>query len=160
MKFTDIDETKSDFFDKLEYFYKDKIKTCVKTTEEVLIYMNEKYGLIYLSESDLAARKIDSYHDVKRETLRFNNLIIYELNRMIESEKKYNYHEKHFGKDYPILIFYDKENDFLDSNCTLLQLEIKIMRGINTNDINSHSSKFKIYLNSLYLLDWSMATHS
>lgn len=79
---------------------------------------------------------------------------------MIESEKKYNYHEKHFGKDYPILIFYDKENDFLDSNCTLLQLEIKIMRGINTNDINSHSSKFKIYLNSLYLLDWSMATHS
>lgn len=58
MKFTDIDETKSDFFDKLEYFYKDKIKTCVKTTEEVLIYMNEKYGLIYLSESDLAARKI------------------------------------------------------------------------------------------------------
>lgn len=157
MEFKDIDETKHDFFDKLEVYYQNQIFPCKKTPEDVLDYINRIFGLTLLEESDLTAKKIESYHDVEQVIDKFNNLFIYELNLGSASKKFYKYHEEHYSKGYPILIFYSKEENFLDSNCVLLQCELKIMQGIDTNDINSHSARFKEYLNSMYLLEWSMA---
>lgn len=157
MKFTDIDETKPDFFDKLEVYYKNQIIACKKTIEEVFDYINRRYGLTLLVESDLKAKKVESYHDVEQVIGKFNNLFIYELNLGSASKKFYKYHEEHYSKGYPILIFYSREEDFLDSNCALLQCELKIMQGIDRSDIDSHSFRFKEYLNSMYLLEWSMA---
>lgn len=157
MKFVDIDETKPDFFYKLKEFYKDKIIIGRKTTGEVLDYIEQKYGINYLTESDWTAKKLGSYHEVKQMVCRYDDLLIYELNPAGESQKYYKYHESRYTKKYPILIFYSKEKDILDANCPLLQFEIKIVQGIEKSDIDSHSAGFKDYLNSLYLLDWAMA---
>lgn len=77
MEFKDIDETKPDFFDKLEVYYKNQIFPCKKTTEDVLDYINRIFGLTLLEESDLKAKKLESYHDVKQVIDKFNNLFIY-----------------------------------------------------------------------------------
>lgn len=157
MEFIDLDETKSDFFDKLEIYYQNQIFPCKKTTGDVLNYINRTFGLTLLGENDLTAKKIESYHDVEQVIDKFNHLFIYELNLGSATEKFYKYHEAHYSKGYPILIFYCREEDFLDSNCALLQYVLKILQGIDSDDIDSHSSRFKDYLNSMYLLEWSMA---
>lgn len=157
MEFKDIDETKPDFFDNLKVYYQNQIFPCKKTTKDVLDYINRIFGLTLLEESELKSKKLESYHDVKQVIDKFNNLFIYELNFGSASKKYYKYHEEHYSKGYPILIFYSREEDYLDSNCALLQYELKILQGIDSSDIDSHSSRFKEYLNSMYLLEWSMA---
>ncbi len=158
MEFKDIDETKPDFFDKLKVYYKNQIFPCKKTTEEVIDYISQKFGLTLLEENELRSKKMESYHDVAQAIAKFNNLFIYELNYGSATRRFYKYHEKRFFKGYPILIFYSREEDYLDSNCALLQSELRILKGIDSSDIDSQSSGFKDYLNSMYLLEWSMAT--
>ncbi len=155
MEFKDIDATKPDFFKQLEVYYRDKIVPCKKSKEEVFDQIDRVFGLTLLQESDLKARKLDSYHDVKQAFAVCSHLGIYELNRNSASKKYYQYHEDRFSKEYPILIFYSREEDYLDSNCSLLQFEIKIMQGIEASDIDSRSSGFKDYLNCMYLLEWA-----
>lgn len=156
MEFKDIDETKPDFFNKLEVYYQNQIFPCKKTKKDVFCYIDRIFGLTLLEESDLKARKLEYYYDVEQVIDKFNNLSIYEMNLSNASKKFYKYHEEHFFKGYPILIFYSREEDFLDSNCALLQCELKILQGIDTSDIESHSYRFKEYLNNMYLLEWSM----
>lgn len=153
MEFKDIVATKPGYFDQLEVYYQDKIYPCKKTNDEVLDQIDRVFGLTLLDESDLKVRKLDTYHDVKQAIAACNHLYIYELNLSSASKKYYKYHEERFSKEYPILIFYSREEDYLDSNCPLIQFEIKIMQGIDKSDIDSRSSGFKNYLNSMYLLD-------
>lgn len=153
MKFEDIEATKPGFFDQLEVYYQDKIYPCKKTNDEVLDQIDQVFGLTLLDESDLKVRKLETYHDVKQAIAACSHLYIYELNLSRASKKYYKYHEECFSKEYPILIFFSREEDYLDSNCPLLQFEIKIMQGIDKSDIDSRSFGYKNYLNSMYLLD-------
>lgn len=156
MKIKDIDVTKPDFFNKLEMYYQNQIIPCKKTREEILDHIDRKFGLTLLEKGDLKARRLESFHDIAQVIDKFNDLLVYEMNLNNASINFYKYHEDHFFKGYPILIFYSREEDFLDSNCGLLQFELKILQGIDTSDIVSRSRRYKDYLNSMYLLEWSM----
>ncbi len=61
MEFKDIDETKPDFFNKLEVYYQNQIFPCKKTKEDVFGYIDRIFGLTLLEESDLKARKLGKH---------------------------------------------------------------------------------------------------
>ena len=59
------------------------------------------------------------------------------------------YYQRFFNKSYVCLV-YDPNLDIFYSNCSLFEVYIKIIRGINEEEIVKNTFKYRDYLNTMY----------
>lgn len=59
------------------------------------------------------------------------------------------YYQRFFNKSYVCLV-YDPNLDTFYSNCSLFEAYIKIIRGINEEEIVKNTFKYRDYLNTMY----------
>ena len=137
-----IDETKSNYIEQLQTMYQKDIVVPEMKYKEFLEKLYEKFSL---KETTLSG--------IDKVTSNLINLDRSKIWIVINDESVKNfykyYYQRFFNKSYVCLV-YDPNLDTFYSNCSLFEAYIKIIRGINEEEIVKNTFKYRDYLNTMY----------
>lgn len=153
MKF---DNTSNNFIEQLKEAYCDKIIKVKKTTEEVIEYCKEAYGLIPMSDIEgldyLGISMIDNIKNllnvVDDSKIKFK---IFRLEENYQTKKFYQYYNDRFYGNLRVYVYHEVFTDKLFSNCELFELKLSLLRGVDKLEIQNETRNYIEYLNNCYL---------
>lgn len=144
-----INTTDCNYFDKLKSLYKNKVIKGKKSNSEILEHLN----IISVTEKNLDYMGMEilseeiKFRNIKESECVFN---IYQLIYDKSSKKFYDYYRKRYENMLNIYIYHEVKSDTIFSNCTLLDLYMTILKGIEEIHIENSSKEYLIYLDTLY----------
>ena len=130
-----IDETKSNYIEQLQTMYQKDI------------VVPEKFSL---KETTLSGIDKVTYATLNSNLINLDRSKIWIVinDESVKNFYKY-YYQRFFNKSYVCLV-YDPNLDTFYSNCSLFEAYIKIIRGINEEEIVKNTFKYRDYLNTMY----------
>lgn len=140
------------FMSDLKREYSDCIKTPYKGAKAVLEILMYKFDL----HRELVMEKLDNITYATLDTLPINISCTTEIYIVEDNEKShdfYLYFHSRYALQPRLCIVYDEKMDTLCSNCSLLEMYITILHGIDIHEIECDSVKYHNYLNTLYSFD-------
>jgi len=152
-----ISTTNKDFPNQLKEMYKDVILKTKKTGKEVIDLINKEYGITFISTLD----ELDAIGKSKIDELKFllqNNddmcikefqFETFRLEKGILTDNFYTYYHDRY-QDGQIYIYHELQTDKLFSNCSLLELKLIILAGIEKSNIENETREYFSYLNTCY----------
>lgn len=153
----DIVTTNKDFPDQLKEMYKDRTLETKKTGKEVIDFINKEYGITLISNLDeldaIGKSKIDELKfllqnkdDICIKEFQFE---IFRLDKGILTDKFYLYYHDRY-QDGLIYVYHESQTDKLFSNCSLLELKLLILSGLEKSDVENETREYFSYLNTCY----------
>jgi hypothetical protein len=154
-----IRATDCDFFDQLKNEYGNRITPGKRSTREVIEYIKQNYGLISLNDINVLDYAAKLYVEVLQNNLLINSIKndfkfeIYQLEQNNDTYKFYDYYHRHFKGDFSIYVYHEVELDKLFSNCSLFELKLAILNGVDETDIKNDTREYFNYLNNYYIYE-------
>lgn len=149
----EINPISPDFFSYLIEKYQNKIIIPYKNGKELLKTLKTQYCFepIKFEEAMMEMRGFVTDVNITKEESE-----VYLLKKNNSSELFYKYHAVRFFPRSKILLLINKDTDEFISNDHLFQTKINILRGINREDVDNFTQKFKVYLNLFYVYDLAL----
>lgn len=153
----DVNPFSSNFFPCLMEKYRDKIVEPYKSCEELLDTLKLMYcfELISYEEAMIEMRGFITDNDITKEKSTF-----YLLKPDNSSEIFYRDHTARFFPESRIILLLDKDKEKFIANNHLFQLKVNILRGINREEADNFTHKFKEYLNFFYVYDMALKNNN
>ena len=142
-----IDETKSNYIEQLQTMYQKDIVVPEMKYKEFLEKLYEKFSL---KETTLSGIDKVTYATLNSNLINLDRSKIWIVinDESVKNFYKY-YYQRFFNKSYVCLVYVPNLDTFY-SNCSLFEAYIKIIRGINEEEIVKNTFKYRDYLNTMY----------
>lgn len=156
--------TREDFPEQLKAIYKNIDIPEKRTSQEIIDFVNQEYGLIPVTSYDgldyyeKAVAKgcleiftvvLDDDPDVKVKEYSFKT---YELKNCGKAKIFYDHKTDYeLGRIY---ICHEQNTDKLYCNSNLLEFKLILLAGLDKYDVENQTQKYILYLNDCYGYDW------
>lgn len=151
-----INPTSADFMERLEKEYKSTLVMPCKDTNQLINSIRTVFSLEPVSIEE-AISELKNFILTKKIDVEKSEAFLLTHNK--DTEVFYSYYTSRFQMKEKIFLIVDKGSDAIVSNCELFRIKIKILRGINKEDVERKTREYKAYLNLFYLYDSSLGIH-
>ena len=125
-------------------YYKQKFIVSKKTYENFIDEISDCLDLEEIQVKDLTDNEIKGIKIIQEENTEYTKIWKVKRNRKSELYYRYLYSYYAFDSEF-VSVYYRKDLDVFRSSCTLLDCRLRMMRGINQEDIDRNTNEYIDY---------------